>query len=75
MAFEPGGIADKLGNRYEGRWVAKQFLRLLNEEIQSVTIELIGPNEQGVDLLIVKKMASSNYNNAKRVWGAVRTGL
>jgi hypothetical protein len=55
MAFEPGGMADKLGNRYEGRWVAKQLLRLLNEEIQSVTIELIGPNEQGVDLLIVKK--------------------
>ncbi len=55
MAFEPGGMADKLGNRYEGRWVAKQFLRLINEEIQSLTIELIGPNEQGVDLLIVKK--------------------
>jgi len=55
MAFEPGGMADKLGNRYEGRWVAKQLLRLLNEELLSVTIELIGPNEQGVDLLIVKK--------------------
>ena len=55
MAFEPGGMADKLGNRYEGRWVAKQLLRLLNEEIQSVTIELIGPNEQGVDLQIVNK--------------------
>ena len=26
MAFEPGGLADKLGNRYEGRWVAKQLL-------------------------------------------------
>ena len=33
MAFEPGGRADKLGNRYEGRWVAKQLLRLLNEEM------------------------------------------
>ena len=21
MALEPGGYADKLGNRYEGRWV------------------------------------------------------
>ncbi len=55
MAFEPGGMSEKLGNRYEGRWVAKQLLRLLNEKIQSVTVELIGPDEQGVDLLIVDK--------------------
>lgn len=52
MAFEPGGIADKLGNRYEGRWVAKQLLRLLNEEIRSVTVEAIGDDEHGVDLWI-----------------------
>ena len=36
MAFERGGYADKLGNRYEGRWVVRQLLRLLNEEIRSV---------------------------------------
>ena len=54
MAFEPGGIADKLGNRYEGRWVAKQLLRLLNEEIRSVTVEAIGNDERGVDLWIQK---------------------
>lgn len=55
MAFEPGGMSEKLGNRYEGRWVAKQLLGLLNENIQSVTVELIGPDEQGVDLLVVGK--------------------
>ena len=55
MGFEPGGMSEKLGNRYEGRWVAKQLLRLLNEEIKSVTVELIGPDERGVDLLVVKK--------------------
>ncbi len=48
-------MADKLGNRYEGRWVAKQLLRLLNEDIKSVTVELIGPDEEGVDLLVVKE--------------------
>jgi hypothetical protein len=52
MGLEPGGLADKLGNRYESRWVAKQLLRLLNEEIQSVTIEAIGDDERGVDLWI-----------------------
>jgi hypothetical protein len=54
MAFETGGIADKLGNRYEGRWVAKQLLRLLNEEIRSVTIEAIGDDEKGIDLWVQK---------------------
>lgn len=52
MPFEQGGLADKLGNRYEGHWVAKQLLALLNEEIHSVTIEAIGDDEQGVDLWI-----------------------
>ncbi|WP_419583187.1 hypothetical protein, partial [Thiolapillus sp.] len=55
MAFEPGGMSEKLGNRYESRWVAKQLLRLLNEEIRSVTVEPIGPDEQGVDLIVVDK--------------------
>jgi hypothetical protein len=54
MAFEPGGLADKLGNRYEGRWVVKQLLRLLNEEIRSVTVEAVGDDERGVDLWIQK---------------------
>jgi hypothetical protein len=65
MAFEPGGMADKLGNRYEGRWVAKQLLRLLNEEITSLTIELIGPVEQGVDLLVVKKDGTRQLQQCK----------
>ncbi len=55
MAFERGGRADKLSYRYEDRWVAKQMLRLVNEEIQSVTIEPIGDDEKGVDLLIKLK--------------------
>ncbi len=52
MPLEQGGLADKLGNRYEARWVAKQLLSLLNEEIRSVTIEAIGDDEQGVDLWV-----------------------
>ena len=65
MAFEPGGISEKLGNRYEGRWVAKQLLRLLNEEIKSVTVELIGPDERGVDLLVVKKNGTRQLQQCK----------
>lgn len=55
MPFELGGIADKLGNRYEGRWLATQLLSLLDEKILSVTVEAIGDDERGVDLWIVQK--------------------
>lgn len=52
MAFESGGYADKLGNRFEGRWVVRQLLLLLNEQIRSVTLESVGDDEAGVDLWI-----------------------
>jgi hypothetical protein len=52
MALEPGGYADKLGNRYEGRWVALQLLLLLNEQCRSITLEPVGDDETGVDLWI-----------------------
>ena len=65
MAFEPGGMSEKLGNRYEGRWVARQLLRLLNEEIKSVTVELIGPDERGVDLLVVEKDGTQQLQQCK----------
>lgn len=55
MPFETGGLADKLGNRYEGRWLATKLLSLLNEKILSVTVEAIGDDEKGVDLWVVQK--------------------
>ena len=73
MTFEPGGMADKLGNRYEGRWVAKQLLRLLNEEIKSVTVELIGPDERGVDLLVVKKDGTRQLQQCKARSGRLKS--
>jgi len=54
MAFEPGGRAEKLGNRYEGRWVVSKLLQLVYEDIRSVEIECIGDDERGVDLWITR---------------------
>lgn len=55
MSFEPGGRADKLGNRYEERWVLKQFFRLINEEVVSITIEPTGEDEVGVEFWVKNK--------------------
>jgi len=52
MAFEPGRYADKLGNRFEGRWIARQRLFLLDEQLRSVTLEAVGDDQTGVDLWI-----------------------
>lgn len=52
MGFMPGGTADKLGNRYEGRWVVKQLLFLIAERVRSVELEAIGDDEHGVDLWV-----------------------
>lgn len=54
MPFEAGGMADKLGNRYEGRWLVSKLLSLMNEKILSITVEAIGDDERGVDLWIVE---------------------
>lgn len=70
MAYEPAGMAEKLGNRYEGRWVAKQLLALINEGIKSVTVELIGTNEQGVDLLVISKDNISQFQQCKARFGS-----
>lgn len=53
MALERGGYADKLGNRFESRWIVRQLLMLLNERIQSVMLEPVGDDEGGVDLWVV----------------------
>lgn len=42
MSLEPGGRCDKLGNAYEDRYFASLMLRLIQEEIQSITVEKLG---------------------------------
>ena len=65
MPFEPGGLADKLGNRYEGRWLVTQLLRLLNERLESVTIEAIGDDEQGVDIWVTENSGVRQAHQCK----------
>ncbi len=70
MGYELGGVAEKLGNRYEGLWVAKKLIELLNEKIKSVTVELIGPNEKGVDLLVVSNDGTQKFQQCKGRYGS-----
>lgn len=52
MPYESGGRADKAGNRYEIKWVVYQILKVLEEQLYSITLEALGDNEKGVDVWI-----------------------
>lgn len=65
MALEAGGYAEKLGNRYEASWIAYQLLRLLDEKILSVTVEPLGDDEAGTDVIIENKDASLEHHQCK----------
>lgn len=63
--MEAGGYAEKLGNRYEANWVAYQLLRLLDEKITSVTVEPLGNDEVGTDVIIGNTDASLEHHQCK----------
>ena len=55
MSLEPGGRADKYGNKYENRYLAKLLLRLVKEDITSVTVEPLGINSNSVEFISEQK--------------------
>lgn len=65
MALEAGGYAEKFGNRYEANWVAYQLLRLLEEKVHWITIEPIGDDEVGVDVIIGTFQNQAEHHQCK----------
>ena len=66
MTIASGGQADKLGNRYEGFWVARQLVRLVLGEIAAVQLEAVGDDEDGVDLWVTGLDGRRNPQQCKR---------
>jgi hypothetical protein len=66
MAVERGGRADKLGNRYEGLWVARNLLRVLVGEVVAVTLEAVGDDEEGVDVWVELLDGTREAHQCKR---------
>lgn len=65
MSLEPGGLAEKIGNRYESCWVTFQLLRLLDEKISYVQVEPIGTDEDAVDVIIGHLDGSREHHQCK----------
>ncbi len=60
---QPGGMAAKLGDRYEGRWTLLELLRVLNEEADSIRVEIPGLDKVEFALVVDKKI---EYHQVKR---------
>lgn len=67
----PGGIADKLGNRYEAKWLVLQLLDVIGGKSSALTFEGIDPSFKGFEFSLVRdgitewhqtKIANQNGN-------------
>ena len=65
MSFEKGGRADKQGNIYENRCLARVLIRLVAEEIISVVVEPAGENTDICEFYTVAKDGSKTYYQCK----------
>jgi anti-anti-sigma regulatory factor len=60
-----GGIADKVGNRFEARWLTHQLLGLLDGTIQAITVEALGDDEQGFEFSVTRA-TGTEWHQCKR---------
>ena len=73
MSLEPGGRADKYGNKYENQFLAKLLLRLVRENLVSIVVEPLGANRDSVEYIAEENEKTYYYqckgsNSTKRYW-------
>ncbi|MFD4998550.1 hypothetical protein [Streptomyces buecherae] len=89
MAPEPGGKADKLGNRYESMWTIRYALHVLRGDGESITLEPDGVLGEGTEFVYrsngrteVHQVKRQNRNSnswsvaslhEKQIWRHLRT--
>ncbi|KQX30691.1 hypothetical protein ASD97_12645 [Streptomyces sp. Root63] len=65
MAPEPGGKADKLGNRYESMWTIRHALYVLRGEGESITLEPDGILGEGTEF-VYRSSGRTEVHQVKR---------
>lgn len=65
MPFEKGGRADKQGNRYEINCIIYEILKVLNEINYSITVEALGMDEIGTDILVTSFEGKKEHQQCK----------
>lgn len=59
----PGGEADKLGNRYEGRWTVFCMINVMDEKADSIRLE--EPGDDAFEFFL-RKNGELEYHQVKR---------
>lgn len=74
MSYEPGGRANKSGNKYEAEYVVYCLLDILKEKISYIIYEPLGDDQQGIDLLIensegiIERQQCKGSNGGQGFW-------
>ena len=68
MSPIPGGISDKFGNRYEGRWTVRQMLYIIRGDAEFIEVEPIGDISEGVEFTL-QRGAVTEAHQVKRQLG------
>jgi hypothetical protein len=63
--MHPGGIADKVGNRYEALWLIRHLLELIDGRAHAIMIEPVGDAGIGVEFA-VERGNGTEWHQAKR---------
>lgn len=61
----PGGLSDKYGNRFEGKWTARCLTELLSEEVSAIRLEPPGDEGVGCEFWLMRK-GVKEYHQVKR---------
>jgi hypothetical protein len=64
-----GGEADKIGNRYEGRWAVNWLLAVLAGRVRSIVVEERGPGGDGVEFTVIANDGGETSHQVKRQRG------
>lgn len=70
MSLEKGGRADKIGNQYENRFLAKLLIRLVEEQLISVIVEPLGEDGDGVEYVVETASGDRIFYQCKASNGA-----
>lgn len=65
----PGGIADKLGNRFEAKWTVLKLFEVLFGEAKSLCFESINPEDHGIEFSLTRQ-GKKEWHQTKRQKGS-----
>jgi hypothetical protein len=63
--MHPGGIADKVGNRYEAIWLVRHLVQLIDGRAMAITVEALGDEGAGFEFC-VDRSAHREWHQCKR---------